>query len=398
MLLYVDKHCNQNTANFSWSSYRVHLTPAGRASPCKQGMCLQIACSETEVKLVKSMNSNHRNCYKILKGIFETREEISGHMIISYVLKMLILKHACECMEHELTGACIMKIIRHIEDNYLPYKLKPSARPQVPALGPVFFKEQNIFYFKELKRPVEVLGGTSKQLIKSVNRERNEYPMADDQHGMNQRFRIQVQNDFPSDKRLVICAFSLPLSYMLPMFLVYLPVLCAGIQLPEIMRSVSLYLCFGSIALLPGLPKMLCMLEIISRIGRIAVLVYAVWLYMPWSKRMFVLFSVVIYILSGRTDILQHREPFIYADIYSLWVLFLPRVLRMNANVLTWDNYVILKQKEKLLWQDKCFPVYFIASMSLMNLLQLKCRHACLRTKLLSQLTCLATCSMWLRT
>ena len=78
---------------------------------------------------------------------------------------------------------------------------------------------------------------------------------------------------------------------MLPMFLVYLPVLCAGIQLPEIMRSVSLYLCFGSTALLPGLPTMLCMLEIISRSGRVVILVYAVWLYMPWSKRMFVLFS-----------------------------------------------------------------------------------------------------------
>ena len=120
---------------------RVHLTPAGRASPCKQGMCLQIACSETEVKLVKAMNSNHRNCYKILKDMFETREEISGHMIISDVLKMLVLKHASECTEQELTGTCIMKIIRHIQDNYLPYKLKPSARPQVPELGPVFFKD-----------------------------------------------------------------------------------------------------------------------------------------------------------------------------------------------------------------------------------------------------------------
>ena len=375
---------------------RLHLTPAGRISPCKQGMCFQVACSETEVKLVKSLNPNHKKCYKILKDMFKTRDEVGAHLIISYVLKTLAQKHASNCSERKTSGACIMKLLRTIDDNYLPYRFKLTLMPQVPELGTLFFKEQNIFYFKEIKGPMEVFGSTTKQLIKDVNRVREKYPIIREQTRGKPDFRIQIQQHSPSAKRLAFCALSLPLSYIMPMFLVYLSGILSGVHLPEFMHSVSLYFCFIFIFLLPGLQTWLAMSEIFCSVGRIILLAYACILYMPWGSRFFLAFSIMFYIVIGRTDLLQIRDAFIYADIYSLWKVFVPALIQWRAMVLTWERYVKLKELEMLIWRDNFFPTYLIASMSFIYVLNLKHRHSCLRSKWLSRLTGLVACSMWL--
>lgn len=395
---------------------RVHLTPAGRISPCKEGMCFQIACSETEVKLVKCLNSNHKKCYKILKDMFETRDEIGDQIIISYVLKTLIQKHANECTERKLSGACLMELLRTIVDNYLPYEFQRyiSTKPQIISeLGSVFFKAQDIFYFKEYKQSIRRFSSISKDLMKEVDRVREEYPIKEQPRG-NTNFRIQVQQDSPSKKRLFLCAVSLPLSYIIPFLVVYLLDLCAGFHLPECVRSLSLHVCFILFSLLPSslfyLHTWLLMLEIVIRSGRILLLAYAFWLDMPLSKRSFVSLYIRICLVFLITYECLEIDPSIYDyDILELELfidLFLKNLIEYETSYrfvgvktdvnLIWQWYVGRKEDEKLILQEHFFLTYFGVSMTFIYFLNLKFSHSCLRSKLFSKFIGLFVCSIWL--
>ena len=378
---------------------RVHLTPAGRISPCKEGMCFQIACSETEVKLIKRLNLNHKKCYKILKDIFDTRNEIGTHMIISYVLKTLILKHASECTERKLSGACIIKLLRTVDDNYLPDGIIISFKQQINELSSVFFIEQNIFCFKENNTPMEALDSSSKQQIQIVERVRKEYPIKDEQIKEVPNVRIKVKQDLTPDDRFALFVFSLPLSNIIPMFLVYFPDLFAGFPLSKLIYLLTYLIPVGFLHV-ARLQTWLCMLKVVCRSGRIFWLAFALWLYMPLSKRIFVLMHMVFLNVFDRAHILQMRDAFSNDVMYSLWNLFL-HITRPNAINLILNVYVISMEKDfKLIIEDNyidnLLPMYLFASMSFMYYLNVKHTRSCLRSRLLSRLICLLACSMWL--
>ena len=351
---------------------RVHLTPAGRISPCKQGMCFQIACTETEVNLVKSLNSNHKKCYKILKDMFDTRHETDAHMIISYVLKTLILKHASECIERELPGSCIMKILKTIDNNCFHYIYKLNFSPQKIEVHSVFFKEHDLFHYilkrlgmKTFGKTVGVFGSTSTQLIKTVNRVREEHPIVDEQTREIPNFRIKVQQNSLSAARRALYVLGLPLSYLLPMFVVYLPVLClpalcASFHLPKFIRAVSLWACFIALSLLPNVNKWVCMLDIVCMCGRIILICW------------FALKIAMVCIMNvyRSIDILNSGIPFVYFEIMILWSFYLdcikgkPCLIQKMTMPTIWDDNVPGKQIEQvLLLSMYCPAAYLIGSL-----------------------------------
>ena len=358
---------------------RLHLVPPGRISPCTQGMCFHVACAETEAKLVKTMNSNHILCYKLFKDMFQTRNEIGVHLIVSYILKTSMLKHANDCNERENAANCFHKVLKELIDNCTYHKLKMLSNTATINISSVFFKETNIFLFKEVKQPVEVFGGTTQRLVKDVEFVRKEYPISGAQSKKTQNFRIRIQQHVVPTKRLVLCALSFPLSYIIPMILTCVPDMmsrnASSLSNGSNMASLLFFLIFIFSVL--GLQTWLSVLETLCCCCRITMLMYACSQYMPFYRRFIVFITIPFFIIIGRHDRVQRMDAFLYSDLYSLWKVFIPAALmQWNANVLTWEKYIYFKELEKLIWHDKLFPLYYVASLSFVFTMNMNHRHS----------------------
>ena len=357
---------------------RLHLVPPSRISPCTQGMCFYVACAETEAKLVKTMNSNHLLCYKLFKDMFQTRNEIGEHLIDSYILKTFILKHANDCSERENPANCVHKVLKELNDNCSLERLSNTRL----HMSSVFFKETNMFYFKEVKQPAEILSGNIQRLEEDVEFVRKGYPISGAQSKKKQNFRIRIQQHVVQTERLVFFALSFPLSYIFPIILTCVP---------DMMGRTTSFLSNGpniaSLLFFPififsvlGLQTWVSVLETLCGCCRITMLLYAPIQLTPYRDRFIIYIATLLYIIIiiiRRHDPLLPMDAFLYSDLCSLWKVFIPAVLmQWNANVLTWKKYIDLKEQHKLIWHDTLFPQYYFASLSFVFTMNMHHRHS----------------------
>ena len=158
---------------------KVMLISCRDHATCDSKQCLSLVFTETEVKLVRSMSQHHKDCYKLLKYIFN-----SGHgftFLPSYALKTLVLKHNCLCSEEENLAVCFKTIValclhymfnRKTEEKFQPSRLVRFFMPGqkfVLNISSIFFKKHNILDSKTYKFPGEQFLQEIELMLQSID-------------------------------------------------------------------------------------------------------------------------------------------------------------------------------------------------------------------------------------
>ncbi|XP_060569185.1 uncharacterized protein LOC132727629 [Ruditapes philippinarum] len=144
---------------------KVMLISCRDNASCDAKLCMCLVFTEIEVELVRNMGQHHKECYKLLKYIFNDGR---GYTFLpSYVLKTLVLKHNCHCEEEENLAVCFKTLVasclHYLFNRKTEEKIEPSRFARALMLGKrfslnipsIFFKEHNILYSKNYKFPCE---------------------------------------------------------------------------------------------------------------------------------------------------------------------------------------------------------------------------------------------------
>ncbi|XP_053380525.1 uncharacterized protein LOC128548913 [Mercenaria mercenaria] len=132
---------------------------------CEARQCFCLAFTLSEVELVRGLSQHHKDCYKLLKYIFNSRH---GYTFFpSYAWKTLVLKHSCHCDETENLAVCFKQLVaaclHYMFNRKTEEKIEFSriARVFMPGekfvlnIPSVFFKQHNILDSKDYKFPCE---------------------------------------------------------------------------------------------------------------------------------------------------------------------------------------------------------------------------------------------------
>jgi hypothetical protein len=159
---------------------KVMLISCRDNASCVEKLCMCLVFTETEVELVRSIGQHHKDCYKLLKYIFNGGRGYT--FLSSYVLKTLVLKHNCHCEEEENLAVCFKTLVasclHYLFHRKTEEKIEPSrlARVFMPGdkfslnIPSIFFKEHNILRGKNYKFPCEQFLQEIEMMLKSIER------------------------------------------------------------------------------------------------------------------------------------------------------------------------------------------------------------------------------------
>ncbi|XP_060569179.1 uncharacterized protein LOC132727625 [Ruditapes philippinarum] len=159
---------------------KVMLISCREKASCDAKQCMCLVFTETEVELVRSMGQHHKDCYKLLKYIFNGGNGFT--FLPSYALKTLVLKHSCHCEEEENLAVCFKTLVasclhylfnRKAEEE----KIEPSrlARVFMPGdrfslnIPSIFFGKHNILRGKIYKFPCEQFLQEIEMMLESID-------------------------------------------------------------------------------------------------------------------------------------------------------------------------------------------------------------------------------------
>lgn len=165
-----------------WEALQKHgrylLIPCHESSMCHAGLCFRLTFTEPEVDLVQNMSEHHKECYKLLKYIFNGGRGVS--YIPSYALKTLIIKHDCVCKETANLAKCFKSVIalllHHIMDRNIEerFELSRLIRLFIPGrkfkmnIPSIFIGEHNILDCKNYILPCEQFQMAMEKMLKSL--------------------------------------------------------------------------------------------------------------------------------------------------------------------------------------------------------------------------------------
>ncbi|XP_060569170.1 uncharacterized protein LOC132727615 [Ruditapes philippinarum] len=128
-------------------------------------LCFRLTFTETEVDLIRCLDTHHKDCYKLLKYIFNSGGGVN--FLSSYVFKTLVLKHGYHCKETANLAVCFKQLVavclHYLFNRTTGEKVEVSRLVRLLMRGEkfklhipsIFIKDHNIMDSKDFPIPCE---------------------------------------------------------------------------------------------------------------------------------------------------------------------------------------------------------------------------------------------------
>ncbi|XP_060569184.1 uncharacterized protein LOC132727628 [Ruditapes philippinarum] len=141
-------------------------------------LCFRLTFTETEVDLVRCLDTHHKDCYKLLKFIFNSGGGVT--FLSSYVFKTLVLKHGYHCKETANLAVCFKQLVavclHYLFNRKTEEKIEVSRLVRLFMRGEkfklhipsIFIKGHNIMDSKDFQIPCEQFLLGIERMLQSV--------------------------------------------------------------------------------------------------------------------------------------------------------------------------------------------------------------------------------------